>query len=208
MIASQDRSGWIGASDTAMVMRDWNTRDFRKWWMIKLGLITDNYSNASMRAGTAYEHRILEHMGIKRMDRQIRSKRIRLRVNLDGEEKRLIHEVKTYGKDHFSVTPGYWMQCQVEMFATSIGGRKQKECQIDAYRLLPDDYIHYDNPIDPARLSHYPIPYSPGWIEFSYLPRLLYLATCLETGELPDLLSASDQNMRRKYGKKNIPNTT
>lgn len=188
MIASNDRSGWIGASDAYMVMGDWNSKTFTKWWMVKLGLAVNNYSNAKMRAGTAYEHRILEHMGITQMDRQIRSRRIRLRVNLDGEERRLIHEVKTYGKIHFSVTPAYWMQCQVQMYATSLNGRKRKECQIDAYRLLPEDYLNYFNPIDPSRLSSHPIIYDPNWIEIEYLPRHRYLAECLDTGEKPNLL--------------------
>ena len=188
MIQDHDRSGWIGASDASMVMADWNSKAFTKWWMVKLGLIKNNYTNEKMRAGTAYEHRILEHMGITQMDRQIRSKSMRLRVNLDGEERRLIHEVKTYGKTHFSVSAGYWMQCQVQMYATSLNGRKRKECQIDAYRLLPDDYRNYYNPIDPSRLSSHPIIYDPNWVTVDFLPRLRYLAQCMKTGEKPNIL--------------------
>lgn len=35
MISNHDRSGWIGASDTAMVMGNWDTETFRRWWATK-----------------------------------------------------------------------------------------------------------------------------------------------------------------------------
>ena len=38
MIQSQDRSGYIGASDTSMVVGNWNRKTFEKWWLEKLGL--------------------------------------------------------------------------------------------------------------------------------------------------------------------------
>ena len=79
MIHDQDRSGWFGASDTVMVMGRWDTETFRRWLLVKLGLRRDHYTNLAMQTGTALEHRILEQIGTKRMDRQIKNRRLRLR---------------------------------------------------------------------------------------------------------------------------------
>ena len=32
MIADHDRSGWIGASDTAFVIGNWKTKTWENWW--------------------------------------------------------------------------------------------------------------------------------------------------------------------------------
>ena len=96
MIADQDRSGWFGASDTAMIMGNWETKTFKKWWMQKLGLDSSHFCSTAMNAGTYYEHAILEHIGAERMDHQILLPEYRLRVNLDGDGPGKIHEVKTY----------------------------------------------------------------------------------------------------------------
>ena len=40
MIADHDRSGWIGGSDTAMVIGNWKTKTWEKWWMQKIGINT------------------------------------------------------------------------------------------------------------------------------------------------------------------------
>ena len=85
MIHNHDRSGWFGASDTAIIMGRWDTETFRRWWLQKIGVRTDHFSTPAMQAGTAYEHRILSAIGISTMDRQIRIRRYRLRVNYDGE---------------------------------------------------------------------------------------------------------------------------
>lgn len=177
MIHDQDRSGWIGASDSAVVMGNWCTKTFARWWMEKLGLRKNTFTTVAMQAGTAYEHRILDHLGVWQRDRQIRIRRLRLRVNLDGEAER-IKEIKTYGGE-FRVSKAYWQQAQVEMFAA------KKPLDIVAYKLEPEDYANFFNPIDPGRLSIYPIDYDREWIEQEYLPRLRYLAWCLRRKRWP-----------------------
>lgn len=153
---------------------------FYKWWLVKAGTVPQStWSNKAMNAGTHYEHRILDALGIAKKDRQIRIRRLRLRVNLDGEDKRTVHEVKTHGKPKFNVSKAYWMQAQVEMYAT------RKKLVIDAYRLTEDDYANYFNEIDPERLTKHPIEYDETWIREQYLPRLKYLASCLRRRKTP-----------------------
>lgn len=179
MIASKDRSGWIGASDTAMVMANWSTPSWRRWWAVKLGMATNSFTTVAMQAGTYYEHPILDALGIIRRDRQIRIRHLRLRVNLDGEDEATVHEVKTYRKPTFKVTRAYWQQAQVEMYATG------KKLVINAYRLTEEEYKNYFLPIDPDRLSEHPIAYDATWVQEQYLPRLRILAQCLKKGVYP-----------------------
>ena len=178
MFHSKDRSGWFGASDTARIMGNWETATFEKFWLEKLGIYYSNFENLSMKTGTYYEGKILDFLEVRRRDRQIRIPSLRLRVNLDGEDK-IIHEVKTYKRELFSVTRPYWMQAQVEMYAT------KKPLEIVAYRLLEDDFQNWLLPIDRDRLSRYPISYDKQWVEERYLPRLRYLAECLKKGVWP-----------------------
>lgn len=180
MIRDRDRSGWVGASDTAAVMGRWDTESFRRWWLVKLGLRRENYASLAMQTGTALEHRILDALGIRRRDRQIKRRGLRLRVNLDGETRDEIHEVKTFGGAAFRVSRAYWMQAQVEMFAAG------KPLVIDAYRLEPEDYRNWFRPIDPARLSVHPVGYDRAWVETAYLPRLRVLARALRERGWPD----------------------
>ena len=179
MIHNHDRSGWFGASDTARIMGRWSIPTFARWWLVKLGLRREDYKTLAMETGTAYEHPILDYLGVPVMDRQIKVRRLRLRVNLDGEDAAEITEVKTYGGDSFRVSRAYWMQAQVEMFAA------EKAMRIAAYRMEPEDYRNWFRPIDPDRLSFWPVGYEPGWIEQDYLPRLAYLAWCLRKGVWP-----------------------
>lgn len=178
MIRTQDRSGWIGASDTAMVMSNWKTKTWRHWWAVKLGITSDHITTAAMRVGTYYEHPILDALGIRRRDRQIKIRRLRLRVNLDGEDK-LIHEVKTHTAEVFKVSKAYWQQAQVEMFAA------RKPLVINAYRVTEEEYRNYFLPIDPERLTEHPIAYDAAWVKEQYLPRLKILAQCLRKGVFP-----------------------
>lgn len=179
MIHSKDRSLWFGASDTSRIMGSWETATFEKFWLEKLGLFRSGYESLAMKTGTYFEGKILDAIGVRRRDRQIRIPSLRLRVNLDGED-RIIHEVKTYGRELFFVTRPYWMQAQVEMFAA------KKPLEIVAYRLLEDDYQNWLLPIDPGRLSRHTIEYDREWVCEKYLPRLSYLADCLKKGEWPN----------------------
>lgn len=178
MIASQDRAGWFGASDTSTIMGSWETKTFIRFWAEKLGLIHNTFTNRVMLAGTFYEHPILRAIGVKQMDRQIRIRRLLLRVNLDGETKRMIHEVKTHSAEMFVVSKAYWQQCQVEMFAAG------KACEIVSYRLLPEDYTNFFNPIDTKRIGHHPIERGNLFLR-DYLERLEYLSGCLKEGRFP-----------------------
>lgn len=179
MIKTHDRSGWFGASDTARVMASWDTKTFAEWWAVKCGWISKDFCTKQMLAGTYYEHRILDSIGVSKRDRQIKNKRLLLRVNLDGEDRQTIYEVKTHGRD-FKVTRAYWMQCQVEMFAAG------KKCVLVSYRLNDEDYSNFFNEIDSARIAFHPVKYDAEWIESEYLPRLKELARALRKGELPD----------------------
>ena len=94
MISDKDRSGYIGASDTDKVIGNWKTKTFEKWWMQKLGINRDHFNNKYTSAGTHYEHKILESLGIPmEFDKQVVVGR--LRVNLDGNTEDCIFECKT-----------------------------------------------------------------------------------------------------------------
>ena len=158
----------------------WGVKVVGRWCVVKLGGRREDVATEAMKTGTALEHRILEHIGVRRMDRQIKIRRLLLRVNLDGETMDCIHEVKTHGSETFHVTKPYWQQCQVEMFAA------RKSCRIVSYRVLPEDHRNWFLPIDDSRLGYHPIPYDHAWIKEAYLPRMRYLAECLRKGAWPD----------------------
>lgn len=185
MIADQDRSGWFGASDTAMIMGNWNTKTFRKWWMQKLGLDSSHYASRAMNAGTYYEHAILDYIGAPRKDHQILFPELKLRVNLDGDGPGRIHEVKTHRADKpFRVTKAYWQQVQVQTFAKIEEENRVPVAEIVAYGLTDEDYRSFFNDIDPERLKKYPIEYDPEFIR-QYLLKLKVLRDCLERGVFP-----------------------
>ena len=185
MIRDHDRSGWFGASDTAAIMGSWETETFWKWWAVKLGIRQEHYTNAAMQAGTAYEHRILDALGVKSRDRQVRIHALRLRVNYDGDDACTITEVKTHSAARFKVSRAYWMQCQVEMLASGWGLRQRKACRIAAYRIGEAEKQNFFLPVDPGRITIWPVAYDEAWVETQYLPRLRYLAGCLKTGRWP-----------------------
>lgn len=180
MISNKDRSGYIGASDTAFVMRNWNTKTFEKWWRVKQGIEVNNISTDAMMAGTAYEHKILDALNITGLEKDKQIIKGRLRVNLDGNTSSKIYEVKTHSAEKvFKVSAGYRMQVNVEMYAAGI----RKAC-IVAYALQPEDYRNYYRDIDTKRLSFHEIVYDEAFIE-KYEKRLLYLCECLEKGIFP-----------------------
>ena len=185
MISNHDRSGYFGASDTAYIMGNWETKTFQKWWMSKLGLNTNHYTSESMMAGTYYEHAILDAVGVPRKDHQIIIPEYALRVNLDGDGYGRVDEVKTYSfAKGFKVTKGYWQQVQVQMFSKLMTEGKIPVANIWAYGLVEDDYKNFFNPIDRERLKPYPIEYDEAFI-MEYLKRIIYLKECLERGAMP-----------------------
>lgn len=187
MIQSHDRSGWFGASDTAMIMGNWNTKTFQNWWMQKLGLNTDHFSTAAMNAGTYYEHEILKAIGARRMDHQILIPELRLRVNLDGDGPGMIHECKTYkeGKP-FKVSKAYHLQVQAQIFAKIHEEGTIPQAEIIAYPLTDAEYKNFFLDIDPEKISHHPIEFDPFFAE-PYVHRLKILCKALEAGVFPRL---------------------
>jgi hypothetical protein len=179
MISNKDRSGWFGASDTHYITGNWNTKTFVEWWLKKLGVFNNRFENKYTLAGTYYEHKILDFLGIEQKDRQIKIRKYRLRANLDGETKDTIYEVKTH-KNDFRVSKAYYQQVQVQMYATG-----KRKAFIVAYRLSEDDYINFFNPIDKSRLQLIPIEYDEEFIK-SYLTQLKYLCKCLKRRLTPN----------------------
>lgn len=186
MIIDHDRYGWFGASDTKYIMGNWKTKTFKSWWATKLGITTNQFSNAAMNAGTYYEHAILDVIGVPRKDHQIIIPQYSLRVNLDGDGIGRIDEVKTYNLEKgFKVTKAYWQQVQVQIFAKRCEEFDCPKAHIWAYGLLPEDYKNFFNPIDRERLKPYPIEEDKKFIE-EYLRRIVYLKSCMERGVMPD----------------------
>ena len=203
MISDHDRSGWIGASDVQFVIGNWRTKTWERWWLQKLGINRDHFDNRYTLAGTNFEHRILDSLGIAGLekDRQFLVEELLLRVNLDGNTPERIHEVKTYKLDGQKrkgiATPAcglvrndityvppqkYIQQVQVQMF-----GSKIFSAEIDAYGLEEEDYRNFLRPIDPGRLRVIPVGYDPNWIEQVYLPKHRILADCLRRGAFPNV---------------------
>lgn len=115
------------------------------------------------------------------LDKQIIIEDLRLRVNLDGNDSDTIFECKTYKLEKgFNLPKKYVQQVQVQMMAT--GFRKAK---IIAYGLEEKDYDNFFREIDPTRRSEYIIEYDEKWINEVYLPKLTYLAKCLNEGRFP-----------------------
>lgn len=182
MIAEKDRSGFFGASDTPYIIGNYKTATFEKWWMQKIGINRDHFDNKYTLAGTHYEHRILESLGIPmELDKQIILEDLKLRVNLDGNTEDCIYECKTYKLDKgFKLPKKYVQQVQVQMFATGF-----KKAKIVAYGLEEGDYNNFFKPIEPSRLTIYDIEYDERWVNEVYLPKLKYLAECLKEGRFP-----------------------
>ncbi len=181
MIQSKDRSNYIGASDTSVVVGNWETKTFEKWWLEKLGLYKNNFSNESTKAGNNYEHKILDALEIKGLEKDKQIIIDRLRVNLDGNTKTCIYEVKTHKEEKkFKVSKQYWRQAQVEMYASGI-----HELYIVAYGLVKKDYTNYFNNIDKNRLKLISVEYDEKFIHDEYLPKLNILTKCLKEGVFP-----------------------
>lgn len=183
MISSQDRSGWFGASDTDYVIGNWDTKSFENWWLTKIGINKSNFQNQHTLAGTHKEHQILNSLQIPllELDRQILLSDLKLRVNLDGNTSDCIYECKTYSAEKpFKVPIKYKRQVWVQMYAAGI-----RQAQIIAYGLLEKDYQNFFLPIDKDRISCIDISYNEKFINEEYLPKLRYLAMCLEKGIFP-----------------------
>lgn len=197
MISNHDRSGYFGASDVAYVIGNWKTKTWQNWWMQKLGINQDHFDNRYTIAGTNWEHKILESLGLPdlEMDRQIIVEELKLRVNLDGNTSRRIKEVKTYKMSGISgearqmkemgVTNKYIRQTHIQMFASIRAGIPFEGADIVSYGLEDADYDNFFRQIDPSRVRVVPIAYDPGWVERVYLPKHMILLDCLKRGVMP-----------------------
>ena len=180
MIADKDRSGYIGASDTDYVMRSWNTKSFADWWRVKQGLTTNDLNTKAMMAGTAYEHKILDALGLPNLEKDKQIIIGRLRVNLDGNTPDCIYEVKTHSAEKvFKAPVGYRRQVNVQMWASGI-----KRAKIVSYALTEAEYNNWYLPIDPKRIALHDIEYDEKFIA-KWLPRMKYLEHCLIKGLWP-----------------------
>lgn len=184
MITDHDRSGWFGASDVQFIVGNWKTKTWAKWWLQKLGINRDHFDNEYTKAGTNWEHRILDSLNLPNLekDKQIIIEELLLRVNLDGNTPVCIKEVKTYQWEKgWKKTPQKYIdQVNVQMFASGI-----YNADIVAYGLQPEDYRNYLRELDPNRLRQIPVGYDILWIENTFLPRLRILADCLRRGVWP-----------------------
>ena len=147
MIQSQDRSFYIGASDASYVVGNWTTKSFENWWLEKLGLYKNKLNTEAMQAGNNFEHKILDTLEVKGLEKDNQIIIDRLRVNLDGNTDTCIYEVKTHKADkEFKVSKQYWRQAQVEMYASKI-----HKLYIVEYPLNDEDYKNFFNSIDKDR---------------------------------------------------------
>lgn len=186
MIASQDRSGWFGASDVSKIMGNWNTESFKKWWLEKLGITSGGYKSVAMNAGTYYEHPILDAVGYPRKDHQILIPEYRLRINLDGDDIGRLGEVKTHSAEkEFKVSLNYRRQVNVQMYGKLREEGRLPVAEVISYGLREEDYKSFFNPIDKARIKHHPVVYDGGFVN-AFLVRVKYLKKCLEKGVFPD----------------------
>jgi len=181
MIKNQDRSRYIGASDTSFVVGNWETDTFFKWWQSKMGLnFRPKFQNRYTLAGTFYEHALLDTIPLVEKDKQIIIPELHLRVNYDGNVGDKIIEVKTFKDDkEFKVSKTYWRQAQVEMYAMG-----SKELTFLAYPLSEEHYKNYFIPIDKRKRIFIPCEYDPQFIR-EYLPKLKYMGMCMEHGRFP-----------------------
>ena len=182
MIADHDRSGYFGGSDVDKIIGNWKTATFEKWWMQKIGINRDHFDNKYTLAGTHYEHRILESLGIPmELDKQIILEDLKLRVNLDGNDEDTIYECKTYNLEKgFKMPKKYIQQVQVQMFASGF-----RKAQIIVYGLTEKDYDNFFHDIDQSRRDAVIITYDEEWINNVFLPKLKHLAECLKEGRFP-----------------------
>lgn len=181
MITEKDRAYYIGASDVGYVVGNWETKSFRQWYWVKLGISTMNFVSEAMLVGTMYEHPILDSLGIANLEKDKQVIQGRLRVNLDGNTSDTIYEVKTYQyRKKFCVSKQYQQQIWVQMYATGI-----RKAYLVAYGVTEQEYHNFYCEIVPERVRLYPISYNQVFIETIFLPRFQYITSCFEQETFP-----------------------
>ena len=189
MIKNQNRSKWIGASDTSMVVGNWDTETFKVWWAMKLGISQERVETKRMKYGNAIEIPVIraieknEGVKIRIGKHPYYNILLRLRVNYDGLRKDEVVEIKTTKNKFEKVPKNYWRQCQVLMYR-----KKKKTTALYQYEMTAYDCLNpYFANIDLNRLTRHVIEYDEDFIKKEYLPRLRYLARCLRAKKFPRL---------------------
>lgn len=189
MITDLKRDYFFGASDTYTIMMSFDTKTFQKWWQIKIGAEEAFTDNIYTRAGNLYEQPILDSLLVPYRNEVFQVGQIK--VNLDGRTDESVVEVKTH-KNAFKLTKAYWMQCQVEMFASV-----NSKATLIAYQMTDEDYEAAEEglicEIDLDRIEIFTIDYDEEFIN-RYLERVNYLTKCFREEVIP---SESDFSLSR-----------
>lgn len=196
MIRNKNRANWLGGSDIRFVMSNWETKTFMQFWLVKLGIATNDFSTVYTMAGNAYERKIAQSLGLKmKFDRCVKIPKLRLRVNLDAETKDCIYEIKTHKatENDWKLPTHYWQQCQVQMFATG-----KHKCNLVAYPMEEENYENFFLEVDKNKVEIFEIAYDENWINTEYLPRLVYLAECLKKRKTPNKEEFERKNKNEK----------
>lgn len=196
MIRNKNRANWLGGSDIRFVMSNWETKTFMQFWLVKLGIATNDFSTVYTMAGNAYERKIAQSLGLKmKFDRCVKIPKLRLRVNLDAETKDCIYEIKTHKatENDWKLPTHYWQQCQVQMFATG-----KHKCNLVAYPMEEENYENFFLEVDKNKMEIFEIAYDENWINTKYLPRLVYLAECLKKRKTPNKEEFERRNKNEK----------
>lgn len=146
-------------------------------------MIVKDFSNVQMKCGSLKEHQILDSLTLPLLtkDNQIIKRKLRLRINLDGNVGKTIYEVKTHSAlKPYKLPLKHWRQVQAQMF-----GHDSESAYIVAYGLVQEDYDNFYLPIDPDRLQMIKVEFDRKWVEKEYLPKLKYLAYCLTKKIIP-----------------------
>lgn len=189
MIKNQNRSFWFGASDTSMIMGNWETQSFLDWWFVKLGYYQNSHKSWAMDCGNILEISIIreiernENIKIRIGKYPYYNLFLRLRCNYDGLTRFKVIEIKTTCKMFKKVPKNYWQQCQVLMFR-----KRRKKTTLYAYEMTDDDYLNPFFPdINYNRIESFDIDFDKQFIEKDYKPRLKYLASCLRHKKIPSI---------------------
>ena len=196
MIRNKNRANWLGGSDIRFVMSNWETKTFMQFWLVKLGIATNDFSTVYTMAGNAYERKIAQSLGLKmKFDRCVKIPKLRLRVNLDAETKDCIYEIKTHKatENDWKLPTHYWQQCQVQMFATG-----KHKCNLVAYPMEEENYENFFLEVDKNKVEIFEIAYDENWINTKFLPRLVYLAECLKKRKTPNKEEFERRNKNEK----------
>lgn len=199
MITDLNRAYYLGGSDAKYINGNYDTKTFKKWWDVKLGLDDSSFSNIYTVAGNLYEGAILDYLEIP--DRNMQAYIGRIRINYDARLNDTNIEVKTHNFANYEARGVSWKplkeyewQVQFEMW----GANLEDTLLID-YALKEEDYIAAENgtplPIDESRLHFFPRSYDEEFMD-KFLIRVNYLSECLKNETYPSNEGLKDYESR------------